>query len=197
MVDVPESVLTYFAKPSVRSAVDLLLLGRRHRVPESLQWTEVPSFYSACLAARQTPAEYAILLAQLWTTIWQDGPKAWTPCPPEPPMRTDLGVGVENIWEEKCFTRCFKKDDRTVEFSVAIFSAHDGVQIAICIYDSNDNPLYSDALREAGWEFASEYNTFWTPAGESELNSVVDLGPLYAWRDVALRIVGAAGSQPL
>lgn len=193
MVDVPESVLTYFTKPSVNTAIKLLLSGKRHRVPESLQWSEVPSFYSACLAARQTPVEYAILLAQLWTAIWQDGPKGWTPCPPEPPIRTDLGIGVENIWDEECFTRCFTSGDRFAELSVSISGAHTGVQLGVDCYDKDENPLCDSALREEGWEFVAEYRTFWTPAGEVKLSSTLDLGLLYAQRDVALRIVGAVG----
>lgn len=193
MVDVPESVLTYFSKPSVKTAVDLLMTGKRHRVPESLQWSEVPSFYSACLAARQTPVEYAILLAQLWTAIWQDGPKGWTPCLPESPMRPDLTIGPESVWDEECFTRRFTQDDRSVELSVSISGAYSGVQLGVDCYDEDENSLCDDVLREEGWEFVAEYRTFWTPAGEVKLSSTLDLGPLYARRDVALRIVGAAG----
>ena len=192
MADVPESVVTYFTKPSVRTAIDLLGSGKRHRVPEALQWSEVPSFYSACLAARQTPVEYAILLAQLWNAIWQDGPNGWTACPPEPPMRRDLTIEIENIWAEECFTRCFTQDDRSVELSVCISGAQTGAQLGICFYDEHENPLCSDAFREVGWEFYAEYDTFWTPAGEVELSAKMELGPLFVRRDAALRIVGAA-----
>lgn len=189
MVELPESVLSYFSKRSVGTAVDLLLTGKRHKVPEDLKWSEVASFYSACLAARQTPVEFAIVLTQLWSAIWQDGPKGWTSCPPQPPMRPDLGIEIDTIWDEGCFTRCFTRDDKIVELSVGIFGAKAGVQLGICLYDTDDESLYGEAFRKAGWELDPEYYVFWTPTELVGLSAKVEMSPLERFRDEALAIV--------
>ena len=192
MNSVPESVLAYFNKPSVATAIDLLLTGKQHKVPDALQWQEVPSFYSACLAARQAQVEYAVFLAQLWTAIWQDGPKGWHPCPPASQGRKDLSIGVENIWECRCFSRRFERDGRAIELYVYLGTAQAGVQLGVWFADKNERPIHGDDLREAGWEIFPEDGTFWTPERAAELSATFDPSPLYAWRDIALGIASAA-----
>jgi hypothetical protein len=73
-------------------------------------WGKVGAYYDACLAARQTKVEYAKDMFRLWSAIWQDVPKEWSPVPPKPKDET-LSLNPDLRWDEGYFERHFRLAD--------------------------------------------------------------------------------------
>lgn len=189
MITVPESVLAYFSQSAVRTSVDLLLSGKEPKVPIDLQWDEVPSFYRACLAARQVQAEFAIFTEQLWREVWDDVPQEWRPCAPGRPDRPDLAVGLSTIWNEGCFGRRFEKGGFAVETSVGLW-ANTGFQLGLLLYDRKERVVLREDELD-GWS-SEGCDTFWTQEQITPLTASISIGPFRKW---AAQAWGAVSSS--
>jgi hypothetical protein len=178
VIKVPDSVLAYFQQPAVQTAVDLLLAKREPKVPESLRWDEVSSFYRACLAARQVPIEFASFCEELWRGVWGEPPAGWKSAVPSRPDRPDLDVGPTTVWNEGCFTRRFVRGNLSLELAVGLWTDN-GIQIGVVLYDEEEEVILDEApLR--GW--AQEgYDMYWNQGEISPLAAQVDLEPFRPW----------------
>ena len=125
-VDVPESVYAYFSDSKISSAVDLLLAKARPKIPEDLEWSEIPAFYRAIAAARQTQSDFAVLLHDVWFASWTNMPDPWQA---DGPSYAGQSAEVADVWESGYFSRTFKLDDARCELLVYLDGLAGGVQI--------------------------------------------------------------------
>ena len=66
----PESYASYVAEPAVMTAVEHILGRKSLKVPETLDWDQLPDFHAAVLAAHQVRCEFATALQGLWGAVW-------------------------------------------------------------------------------------------------------------------------------
>lgn len=170
-VDVPESVYAYFTDRRIRSAVDLLLSKGRPKVPEDIGWAELPAFYRAVAAARQTQSDLAVFLHEFWTATWEDMPRPWQA---EYPSGAGQNVDMFDIWDNDHFTRTFKRDGMTCELSVYLDGAEEGIQIGFELLRGNRSLVKTGDMQ--GWE--QDSNCFWSPENELPFSRCMDLKKL-------------------
>ena len=66
----PESYASYVTDPAVRTAVDHILVSKSLKVPETLDWDQLPDFHAAVLGAHQVRCDYASAIQGLWDAVW-------------------------------------------------------------------------------------------------------------------------------
>lgn len=184
MIEVPQSVMAYFTQPAVATAVDLLLSGKKPKVPENLRWDELAAFYRACLAAQQVQAEYAILMEKFWRAIWQV-PPSFTPTTPHDPGRRDMSVAISTIWDQGYFSRGFKKSDWWLDLTVYLEDST-GFQVGVGLWRGSEFMLDKGAL--PNWA-SEDSETLWTSPGLVPLVEVVDPSPFRELADDAMELV--------
>ncbi|WP_311268772.1 hypothetical protein [Sphingobium sp. WCS2017Hpa-17] len=189
MITVPQSVLAYFEQPAVQSAVDLLLAKKEPKVPDNLQWKDVPAFYRASLAARQVPIEFAIFTEELWRHVWVDVPTAWRPCAPSNPARPDLSVSAWTVWDEGCFSRRFERAGLSLELAAGLWS-ETGLQLGVLVYGIDGRRLL-DICPLKGWD-REGYDMLWTQEEIIPFGETVDLEPFKPWTDQAWEAIARA-----
>ncbi|WP_439571848.1 hypothetical protein [Sphingomonas sp.] len=188
MLKVPESVLAYHQQPSVRAAVDLLLSKQRPAIPEDLGWGEMQSFYRACLAARQTQFEHAMLLEEMWRAVWPIPDRAWTPLPPHKPGRSDLSPDPANIWEDS-FGRRFVQPSLALELAVSLNDVT-GFQLGIGMWrGKNDEENLLETEAPDGWASEHGYDFIWTQHQIVPLSEDISLEPFKRWTEEAMGLV--------
>ena len=195
MIKVPASVLAYYQQPDVQTAVKLLLSaeGGRKKSPATatLRWKDIPDYYRALLAARQSPVEFAIFVEALWRQVWTDIPAIWkASAKPGDPPRPDLSVDVANIWLEKGFGRQFKHRDFTLEL-YAYLTLEDGFQLGMSLGDEEADVILSPELLD-GWTRDDDYDTFWTQEEVVPLAEAIPIEPFRKWTDQAWQAIAAA-----
>lgn len=189
MIDVPESVLTYFGQQSVRTAVDLLLAHREPRVPGNLKWNEVSDWYRATLAARQVAADFAIFTSELWTAVWSDVPGGWKADAPDDPDRDDLSIAISAVWDEGCFSRRFTREGWSLELAAGYWTDR-GFQLGVGVYDKRDSEKLRGRLPD-GWSREGG-DMYWTQEDITPLSPTVSPEPFRQWTEGAWRAVAAA-----
>lgn len=102
-----QSVKAYFGDKAVRSAVDLLVAKGFVFAPSNDdEWSQIDTFYDACLAAQQTQIEFAKDLARLWEVVWGARPGDLEPIASDPASQA-LTLSPDVRWEEQYFERHF------------------------------------------------------------------------------------------
>lgn len=186
MIIVPESVIDYHRDAHIRAAVDSLLAGRRGTVPGDLSWEELGRFYDAVAAARRVQSDFAQFLNDLWRATWQGVP-GWKALPPGAPERSDMSVLVDNVWEWRCFTRGFKRDQRTLELSVSL-DEDSVLQLGVALLDSRGRNILASAGL-AGWQEEKSGGYLWTSHEITSLQSEIDAAHFAKWVKQALAAV--------
>ncbi|SHM44902.1 hypothetical protein SAMN05518668_109177 [Sphingobium sp. YR657] len=189
MITVPQSISAYFEQSAVQAAVDLLLAKKEPKVPDNLQWKDLPAFYRASLAARQVPIEFAIFTEELWRRVWGEVPSDWKPCAPSAPARADLSVSAWTIWDEGCFSRRFERAGVALELSAGLWS-DTGLQLGILLYDTDDRRLL-DTWPLHGWD-REGYDTVWTQDEITPFGETIMLEPFKPWTDQGWDVIGRA-----
>lgn len=183
LIGVPESVRAYFERPELRTAVDLLVSNDRPDVPEGIAWPELPQFYRAILAARQTQVDYALLLAEAWDAVWDEPGNGWQACSPQAPGRRDASVSLETVWHEGCFTRRFIKGRHALELC-AYLEDRSGFQFGIGLFEGRK----SGGPAEIAPEWDSEGSDYiWSPLGSAPIAEEISLAALRGQATEALQ----------
>lgn len=194
MITVPQSVFAYFHEPDVSTAVDLLVdadFSRKKKPPiGGLRWDQVATYYRACLAARQTPIEFAIFTEALWRAAWVDIPTVWTPLTPDDVAGTGCSTEIAYVWSERIFSRRFEQAGYALELYAGAW-ADEGAQIGLALLDKEGTEiLVANDLN--GWEHNEEYDNFWTPAKLVPLSSTIDTSAFTTLATEALSAVHRA-----
>jgi hypothetical protein len=163
----PESVHRYFVDSRVRSAVELLLASKGGSRAEEADWSELPDFYRAQLAAHQTKIEWALAMEELWRVVWNDLVDGWRALLPQEQARENsLSVNVDYLWREGEFDREFRRGRFVLHLSTML-TVDDGYWISAGLWTVDDVPLFSSALE--GTHLDGEYlHTDPVPVGSTK-----------------------------
>ena len=123
----PDSYASYVAEPAVRTAVDNILGSRSLKVPDGLDWGQLPDFHAAVLAAHQVRCEYATALQGLWDAVWGkaideagigEDLTAWSIT--DTVGWYEVGFDAISLWQEKVFARAYKRRDSCIGLGVSL-----------------------------------------------------------------------------
>ncbi len=146
----PESVAHFISDARVRSAVTLLLDSKQQ--PDGLEWTEVPDYYRAHLAAHQTKAEWALALEQLWSELWPDHLSGWQPLLPDRQAREeDLTIDLDYLFDEGNFKRAFQRG-QFVLYTAVTLSIEEGCWVSGALWDQKGDPLFVGPTQEVPFD---------------------------------------------
>lgn len=153
----PESYASYVADPAVRTAVDHILDSKSLKVPETLDWNELPDFHAATLAAHQVRCDYASALQGLWDAVWQRAvDKAPIGQELEAWSITDTaswyGVGFDavSLWQNGIFGRAYTRRDSYIGLGVSLDLRE--AQLIFWFGNQNDEDLAADLLSQDDWD---------------------------------------------
>ena len=123
----PESYASYVADPAVRTAVDHILGSKSLKVPETLDWNQLPDFHAAVLAAHQVRCDYASALQGLWDAVWPTaideagiGEELEAYSIADMADWHGLGFDAESLWDPEVFTRAYTRGDSYIGLSVSL-----------------------------------------------------------------------------
>lgn len=183
IVEVPKSVIAYLTDARVSGAIETLLSKDKPKIPEDIEWSELPSFYRAVAAATQARSDFAAFLHDVWSGTWQRFPDLWEP---EEPYAGGQSTNLPDIWSNGYLSRTARWREVTCELCVYLDSAKEGVQIGFELLKSNRSLVRSDDLQMA-WE--ADVNCFWSASRTLPLDTSVDLRELDAFREEALAVI--------
>ena len=167
----PESYASYLADPAVRTAVDHILGRRSLKVPDVLEWNQLPDFHAAVLAAHQVRCDYASALQGLWDAVWGkaidesgigEDLEAW----PIADTADWYGLGFDaiSLWQDSVFARAYTREDSYIGLGFCL-----GVrQVWLCLWfgDQNDNDLGAGLLSQDDWSSdLDEAYGYWSKKG--------------------------------
>src|SRR3546814_5799708 len=158
MVQISMGMLAYFGDSKTRSAVDLLLAKKRPSIPDDVKWDEGPGFFRALRAARQIQTDYAILLHEIWNSVWKPLPATiWKAKAPH--EQADDGIlDPSTIWTNSYALRLYERDKLSSELIVYVDN-ETGVQIGFNVTQNGKTKLPKVL---ADWE--DNDGTFWSPS---------------------------------
>ena len=167
----PESYASYVADPAVRTAVDHILGRRSLKVPDVLEWNQLPDFHAAVLAAHQVRCDYASALQGLWDAVWGkaidesgigEHLEAW----PIADTADWYGLGFDamSLWQDGVFARAYTREDSYIGLGVCVGVRH--VWLCLWFGDQNDNDLGAGLLSQDDWSSdLDEAYGYWSKKG--------------------------------
>jgi hypothetical protein len=184
--ELPQSVFEYLTQPEIQAGVDPVLAFGIKKIPDGLDWHEVPQFYRATLAAQTVQVDWALAHEQLWRAIWPDQIAGWAPINVDEQCGAgyDAGISIEKCWSEEWFGRCFTRQrtsalpasrKRQVAADVlclAVSLTATGASIGISV----EGPGAPEADLH-GFHYDEEFGSWWAPEVKVTTRAL-DLGPL-------------------
>ncbi|MDE0408283.1 MAG: hypothetical protein OXN81_10525 [Alphaproteobacteria bacterium] len=188
----PESYASYVAEPAVKTAVDHILGSKSLRVPDTLDWNELPDFHAAVLAAHQVRCDFASALQGLWNAVWPTAideagiggdQEAWSIA--EAARWYGVGFDAESLWGPGVFTRAYTRADSYMGLGVNLDLLE--ARLIFWFGDQNEKDLVGNRLPTDEWASEQSDYGYWSTMG---------LAPI---RDgsVSLERLNAAASRAL
>ena len=199
MITVPDGVTFYFADPTHRAAIDLLV--QRGDVPADLGLDEVEQFETAALAAQRVRLDFWRLLRQLWSATW---PEAVRSAFPHASMQTygqhqtfeinEVVPSVAKAWDDGSTFGIFTLPQGRL---VTRFGFQDAAwrqpQLGFYLLDSAGDWATSAQLDLAGWSVDDGWQvTVDASVGFAADGSTVDPTPLKALSQAAMAALANA-----
>ena len=153
----PESYASYVADTAVRTAVEHILGIKSLKVPETLEWNQLPDFHAAVLAAHQVRCEYASALQGLWDAVWPaaiddagigEELKPWSIA--ETAHRYEVGFDSESLFAGEVFGRAYTREETYVSLGVSLNLSE--AQLIFWFWNENEEDLAADLLSQDGWD---------------------------------------------
>ncbi len=164
----PESYASYVAEPAVQTAVDHILGSKLLKVPDGLDWGQLPDLHAADLGAHQVRCDYASALQGLWDGVWGkaideagigERLKAWSIS--DTADWYGLGFDAISLWRNGVFARAYTRD----EFWIGLGVSLDLREARLCLWfgNENDEDLADGLLSQDDWDpELDEYYGYWS-----------------------------------
>lgn len=162
----PESYASYVADPAVRTAVDHILTSKLLEVPEGLDWSQLPDFHAAVLAAHQIRCEYATAVQRLWDAVWQtaideagigENLEALSIA-----KTAELYAGVDavSLFRDGAFTRGYVRGDSRIYLGVSLDLRE--AWLIFWVGNANYDDLTADLLSQNDWSPEPDEWGYWS-----------------------------------
>lgn len=163
----PESYASYVAEPAVMTAVEHILGSKSLKVPETLDWGQLPDFHAAVLAAHQVRCDYASAVQGLWDAVWgkaideagiREDLAAWSIA--ETAGWYGVGVDAVSLFQERVFARAYTREESYIGLGVSL-----DLREARLIYwfgNANDDDLTAGLLSRDDWDPEQKDYGYWS-----------------------------------
>ena len=153
-----ESVVQFYTKPELRSAVEMLIDDAFVFSPDSSDWDRVETYYDACLAAQQTKIQFAMDMYRVWQAAWARVPEGWSHVAAKA-KDTELSLDPDIRWDESYFERQFRFGDG---LTAALWVVFDDDEIEMAFQVKRNDRALRNKLKAArperlsAWKFESD-----------------------------------------
>lgn len=190
-LELPASLRDYMLKPGVRTAVDHLLEQKADHFPADLQWSEVLNYHDGLLLAAKVRRDYVEVLLCAWEMVWADvlvgGGFAEVPFADYVPTALPA---PSVVWDDSLYRVYSLPGREEARLYTAVALLHnEGLVAYVAADDENDKNLFADdRFQVQRWvpDNAGYWRTL-PKAGPLDANGCVDVGPLKAAAEEALR----------
>ena len=160
-VSVPESVRSYFTDSSVSAIVDHILQSEAAEFPVDLDWEEVRDFHVAHVAAVTVRTDYALLLLDLWESVWAEPLRAHGITQDVPFDEYPEGTlpSPEVFWYDSLYRICYFPGDSGAFLYLSVYFDSKG-KLELSLAHETEEGENTQLSLPAAWSFDEDIESY-------------------------------------